>query len=171
MSEARSQTQIAQYDAEMERYFEQQAGLVMLGPDGDTVDFTLNGKTYAVNYVVVHLGGLASQEIARNELIRYVMSREFTVLGNAIRLQRTSGSGPMGMPPAEEGYPQGPILVWRQAPHFHCSDAGIWDAETSYAVLPPFVAVEHASVIGSGGQIWQMAPESPSGTPQIPPRR
>lgn len=140
-------SETVQFDDEMQRFFEQQAGLVLEGPDADVVKYTLNGNPYQVNYVSITLGGMMSHTQARDEAIRYVLSREFIVLGNPIRLQRPTTSGPSGMPPPE-GYPQGPILIWRaggHTPHFHVSDTGVWEVHLSYAVLPPFVQVQNST--------------------------
>jgi hypothetical protein len=153
MSEARDIAQAAQFDAEITRYFEQQAGLVLEGPDTDSVEFVLNSKTYPLNYITVTVGGMPSYEQARNEIIRYVMSREFIVLGNPQRLQRTISSGPSGMLPApEDAYPQGPILVWRKGhhPHYYHKTDTCWEIHASYAVLPPYVEVIGAEFLSSG---------------------
>ena len=173
MSENRNHIDTQPFDDEMRRYFEQQAGLVLEGPDTDTVSFTLNNNTYSVNYVVITIGGLAAYDQARNEAIRYVMAREFIVLGNPVRLQRPAASGPSGMPPPSEGYPQGPILLWRaggHTPHFHVSDSGVWEVHMSYAVLPPFVYVEGMEGGTRSPGFQPPPPSEPPPSPAAAPR-
>lgn len=121
---------------ELQRQIELQAGAVQTGPDASGLQFTFDTtNVYSINYLAIELGGFGSAEELRAEVTRFVMSREFNILGNPTRLQRV-----WNVPSA--GYPQGPILVWREGhPLSVTSDNDVWSARLTYCVLPPFAQV------------------------------
>jgi hypothetical protein len=150
------------YDEDLQRSFEQNAGLVVTGPDTDSVSYTLNNNQYSANYVDVKLGGFISQEAAKQEIFRFVMSREFYCLGNPIRLQRVSQTGPTPIPMVE-GIPSGPILIWRpgHTPHYEVDDNGVWQVAMAWLVLPPFVLLAEEPTNG-GARAAVVAPNARS---------
>lgn len=122
---------------ELRRQIEMQAGAVLIGPDVNTVRFTFDRQTvYPLNYLMVTLGGFATAAELQAELTRFVMAREFNILGNPTRLQRAWNL------PATEGFPQGPLLIWRagHTPSVKSED-GVWSGEIAYCVFPPFAHV------------------------------
>jgi hypothetical protein len=122
---------------DLQQQIEFQAGAAIVGPDAGQLQFTFDGQTkYPLNYLAVMLGGFATSDELITQMQRFTMAREFMILGNPVRLQRVwpvAGAGPS----AVEGIPQGPILVWRHQPTVTFED-GVWSAEITYAVLPPF---------------------------------
>jgi len=125
---------------------EDQAGLVVTGPNANHVEFTLNSVDHTLNYQKISLGGFDNEAQARSEGLSLATMRVFTVLGNPIRLMRTPVT--IGMTTIEpvEGTPQGPILVWREGhePTYEISEDGIYTVNMSFAVLPPFVILKNA---------------------------
>lgn len=119
----------------LQQMFEMQAGAVVTGPDAAQLKYTFDGqKVYELSYLGVMLGGFATEADMRTEVQRFVMSREFNVLGNPVRLQKAWNAAG-----AVEGIPQGPILIWRQGHTISVtSDGNGWSVSMAYAVLPPY---------------------------------
>ena len=70
---------------------EESAGASFDGPDARTLQFTFDRQeTYAQPYLTVIFDGFQSADEARNEMFTFALGHPFNVLGNPVRLQRSS---------------------------------------------------------------------------------
>jgi len=126
---------------------ESQAGLVIEGPDTDSITFTVDKQNnYTVNYLSVTMGNCPTAEDARNELMMFMSMRPWTILGQQLRLMKQAPWTPPGVTPTQQlmaqqvsPFPMGTILIWRkgQEPVIK-KDGDTWSGSMTYALLPPF---------------------------------
>ena len=131
----------------LRRMMEEQAGMVVTGPDAAFVEYKLTTQTtHRLNYKTLALGGYENEMQVNAAMQMMVMNQTFNVLGNAVRLARTPNQiGPMMLEP-EEGVPQGVILIWRKGHEpVYSIDEGTYAASMTFAVLPPW-----AQLVGNG---------------------